>query len=79
MAPTTLTWPTRKPAGTERDREVLTLVASGLTNSEIATVLVLSPLTVKTHVSRILSKLDTRDRVQLVIAGHEAGLVAPGR
>ncbi|MFC0105093.1 response regulator [Kibdelosporangium aridum] len=63
---------------TEREREVLTLVAKGLSNHEIADTLVLSPLTVKTHVSRILTKLHARDRVHLVIAGYESGLVTPG-
>nr|WP_042179355.1 response regulator transcription factor [Kibdelosporangium sp. MJ126-NF4]CEL13777.1 DNA-binding response regulator, LuxR family [Kibdelosporangium sp. MJ126-NF4]CTQ88145.1 DNA-binding response regulator, LuxR family [Kibdelosporangium sp. MJ126-NF4] len=63
---------------TDREREVLTLVAQGLSNHEIAAALVLSPLTVKTHVSRILTKLHARDRVHLVIAGYESGIVAPG-
>jgi DNA-binding NarL/FixJ family response regulator len=63
---------------TEREQEVLTLIAQGLTNGEIADRLVLSPLTVKTHVSRILGKLQARDRVHLVIAGYESGLVTPG-
>jgi DNA-binding NarL/FixJ family response regulator len=63
---------------TDREREVLTLIAHGLTNGEIAERLVLSPLTVKTHVSRILTKLRARDRVHLVIASYESGLVTPG-
>ncbi|ONI79769.1 DNA-binding response regulator [Actinosynnema sp. ALI-1.44] len=63
---------------TSREREVLTLIAQGLSNHEIAEALVLSPLTVKTHVSRILTKLNARDRVHLVIAGYESGLVVPG-
>jgi DNA-binding NarL/FixJ family response regulator len=57
---------------------VLTLVASGLSNQEIAEELVLSPLTAKTHVSRVMAKLEARDRAQLVIAAYEAGLVHPG-
>lgn len=63
---------------TEREREVLTLVGRGLTNDEIGARLYLSPLTAKTHVSRIMAKLAARDRVQLVIAAYESGLTAPG-
>lgn len=63
------------PRLTDREREVLTLVGRGLSNSEIADELVLSQATVKTYVTRLLSKLDARDRVQLVIAAYEAGLV----
>jgi DNA-binding NarL/FixJ family response regulator len=63
---------------TEREREVLILVGEGLTNQEIAGRLFLSPLTAKTHVSRILAKLGARDRVQLVVFAYEAGLVHPG-
>ena len=64
---------------TEREKEVLGLVGRGLTNTEIGQRLFLSPLAAKTHVSRIMGKLAARDRVQLVIAAYEAGLVAPGR
>jgi DNA-binding NarL/FixJ family response regulator len=60
---------------TPRELEVLALVARGLSNHEIASALHLSPLTAKTHVSRILGKLGARDRVQLVIAAYQAGLV----
>ncbi len=60
---------------TEREREVLTLIGRGLNNAELATELVISPLTAKTYVSRLLTKLDARDRAQLVIAAYESGLV----
>jgi DNA-binding NarL/FixJ family response regulator len=63
---------------TEREREVLALVAEGLSNEEIAGRLFLSPLTTKTHVSRILTKLEARDRAQLVVMAYESGLVIPG-
>jgi DNA-binding NarL/FixJ family response regulator len=63
---------------TEREREVLALVAEGLSNDEIAGRLFLSPLTTKTHVSRIMTKLDARDRAQLVVLAYESGLVVPG-
>jgi DNA-binding NarL/FixJ family response regulator len=63
---------------TEREREVLGLVGQGLTNDEIGRALFLSPLTAKTHVSRIMQKLDARDRVQLVVVAYETGLVKPG-
>jgi DNA-binding NarL/FixJ family response regulator len=64
---------------TDREREVLGLVGLGLTNEEIGRSLFLSPLTAKTHVSRIMSKLAARDRVQLVVVAYETGLVVPGR
>jgi DNA-binding NarL/FixJ family response regulator len=63
---------------TEREREVMALVAEGLTNGEIAERLVVSPLTVKTHVSRAMVKLGARDRIQLVVFAYQSGLVRPG-
>ncbi|GLI02421.1 response regulator [Phytohabitans aurantiacus] len=68
--------PRRLDGVTDREREVLTLVAHGLSNVEIAERLTLSLATVKTHVSRLLSKLHARDRAQLVIVAYETGLVA---
>jgi DNA-binding NarL/FixJ family response regulator len=64
---------------TGREVEVLRLVARGLSNAELAAELFLSPLTAKTHVSRILTKLGVRDRAQLVVIAYEAGLVIPGQ
>ncbi|MFC9993162.1 response regulator [Nocardia sp. NPDC127526] len=63
---------------TDREREVMTLVAEGLTNAEIAERLFMSPATARTHVSRILLKLNARDRTQLVVMAYESGLVRPG-
>ncbi len=68
----------RLDAITDREREVLALVGQGLTNEEIGRALFLSPLTAKTHVSRIMAKLAARDRVQLVVIAYETGLVTPG-
>src|SRR6266851_2639874 len=79
----------RRPAGlapagreldglTDREREVLTLVAGGLSTDEIAARLFVSPLTAKTHVSRIMTKLYARDRAQLLVLAYESGLVTPG-
>jgi DNA-binding NarL/FixJ family response regulator len=64
---------------TSREREVMTLAAAGLSNDEIAARLFLSPLTAKTHVSRIMTKLAARDRAQLVVIAYETGLVTPGQ
>lgn len=77
--------PAAGPAGgqalsvlTDREREVMSLVAAGLSNDEIGARLYLSPLTAKTHVSRIMTKLNARDRAQLVVLAYETGLVTPG-
>jgi DNA-binding NarL/FixJ family response regulator len=64
---------------TPRELEVMRHIAQGLTNQEIATALVVSLATVKTHVARILMKLGVRDRAQVVVAAYESGLVEPGR
>jgi DNA-binding NarL/FixJ family response regulator len=68
----------RLRALTGREREVMALVAAGLSNDEIAARLVLSPATAKTHVSRIMTKTGVRDRAQLVILAYESGLTVPG-
>jgi len=76
----------RQPAGpptaltelTAREREVMALVAEGLTNAEIGERLFMSPATARTHVSRILTKLGARDRTQLVVIAYESGMVRPG-
>ncbi|NSC21282.1 response regulator transcription factor [Streptomyces albus subsp. chlorinus] len=67
----------RLAALTAREREVLTRVAAGLSNDEIAERLEVSPLTIKTHVNRTMAKLGARDRAQLVVAAYESGLVRP--
>ena len=64
---------------TSREQEILLLIAAGWTNHEIAGHLFISPLTCKSHVSRILTKLEARDRIQLVVLAYESGLVVPGQ
>jgi DNA-binding NarL/FixJ family response regulator len=71
--------PTALAELTPREREILTLVALGLSNDEIAERLVLSPTTAKTHVNRTMMKLNARDRAQLVVIAYETGLVTPGQ
>lgn len=75
--------PTLRPTAlaelTPREREILTLVALGLSNDEIAERLVISPTTAKTHVNRTMMKLNARDRAQLVVIAYETGLVTPGQ
>ncbi len=66
-------------AVTAREREVMALAAEGRSNAEIAQELVVSPLTVRTHVQRAMTKLGARDRAQLVVIAYQAGLVQPGR
>lgn len=70
--------PEELDALTKREREILSLVAQGLSNDEIAEKLVISPATAKTHVSRVMMKLHARDRAQLVVMAYESGLVVPG-
>ncbi|MGH3462536.1 MAG: response regulator transcription factor [Kribbellaceae bacterium] len=69
--------PGSMPELTNREREVVTLVGRGLSNTEIAARMVISPATAKTHVSRAMTKLDARDRAQLVVFAYESGLVSP--
>jgi DNA-binding NarL/FixJ family response regulator len=72
--------PPRRLSGlTEREREVLALVAGGLSNDDIARQLVVSPHTVKTHVNRTMTKLAAHDRAQLVVIAYETGLIKPAR
>jgi DNA-binding NarL/FixJ family response regulator len=77
-APASTGPPAAMTAITAREREVLALIASGLSNSEIADRLAISPATAKTHVGHLLTKLDARDRVQLVILAYQAGLGPAG-
>jgi DNA-binding NarL/FixJ family response regulator len=78
--------PTRDPSPpeqldslTDREREIMALVATGMSNDQIAELLTISPATVKTHVSRTMLKLDARDRAQLVVLAYETGLVLAGQ
>ena len=70
--------PERLAVLTEREREIVAMVATGASNDDIAEELAVSPLTVKTHVSRALLKVGARDRAQLVVLAYETGLVRPG-
>jgi DNA-binding NarL/FixJ family response regulator len=70
--------PARLAGLTEREREIVAMVAEGLTNDDIAGQVFISPMTVKTHVNRAMTKLDLRDRAQLVVAAYQSGLVRVG-
>ncbi|MBO3747784.1 response regulator transcription factor [Streptosporangiaceae bacterium NEAU-GS5] len=70
--------PARLAALTDREREILALVGSGLSNDEMAARLVVSPATVKTHINRAMTKLGAHDRAQLVVIAYETGLIRPG-
>jgi DNA-binding NarL/FixJ family response regulator len=76
--PTVAAMPKSLEMLTNREREVLTLVAAGWTNDEIAQQLVVSPATTKTHINRTMTKLGVRDRAQLVVIAYQTGLVRPG-
>jgi DNA-binding NarL/FixJ family response regulator len=78
-APAVASAPNKVASLTDREREVLVMIARGLANDAIAAALFLSPATVKTHISRIFAKLDVRDRAQAVIAAYDAALVTPTR
>jgi DNA-binding NarL/FixJ family response regulator len=71
--------PARLDGLTEREREVMALVAAGLSNDEIGERLYVSPLTAKTHINRAMMKLGARDRAQLVVIAYQSGLVRPGQ
>jgi len=72
-------FPEQLDALTEREREIMALVAKGLSNDQIAELLTISPATAKTHVSRAMVKLGARDRAQLVVLAYQSGLVLAGK